>query len=423
MKKDRVEAISDGVMAVAITLLALDLDIDEKSPVALATQLRAQWPSFAAYVVSFFVIGTLWFNHHNLFAVARSVDRRILTYNLLILLLVAAIPFASKTYAEYVLAGGANARTAVLLYGGILQATSLLFTLMLRHLVRAGLTDPQLPPGDARPLVLRRTAKNLVVLVLIAASLIKPILLLILGIGAIAYYMGPGLSSLELRFPQPPDRGRRLMEKGRVEFFSDAVLAVAITVLALYLHVDVHSPDSLATQLREQWPSFAAFALSVFFVGSVWLQHHSLFRLATGIDQRMMVYNLVMLLFVVTVPFGVYTYADYVLAGGTNARVAVLVSCVGLYGMALSLSAMLIHIVRAGLLDPRFTPGQARLIMLRYSLGMVVVFPFMAVSLAKPILGLPASVVLMAAYGTWFGRVEHALARIMAPRRERPELP
>jgi uncharacterized membrane protein len=295
VKKDRVETISDGVMAVAITLLVIDLDIDAKSSTPLATQLREQWPSFAAYVLSFFVIGTLWLNHHNLFRLATRIDRRIMLYNLLMLLLVAAIPFATKTYADYVLAGGANARMAVLLYGGILEATSLLFTLMVVHLVRARLTNPPLSSSDARRLVLRNTAGTFIGPVLIVAGLIKPILLLVFGICAVLYYIGPGLTALELRFSNPTHGSGPRMEQKRVEGFSDAVLVVAITIMVLYLNVDSHSPESLATQLRQQWPSFAAFALSFFVISTVWLQQQSLFRIATSIDQRMVVLNLVLL--------------------------------------------------------------------------------------------------------------------------------
>ena len=64
MGKGRVEAFSDGVLAVAITLLAFNLHAGVRSQVALATQIRQQWPSFAAYVLSFFIIGVVWMNHH-----------------------------------------------------------------------------------------------------------------------------------------------------------------------------------------------------------------------------------------------------------------------------------------------------------------------------------------------------------------------
>jgi uncharacterized membrane protein len=201
-----------------------------------------------------------------------------------------------------------------------------------------------------------------------------------------------------MRFSHPEPRGGRLMEPKRVEAFSDAVLVVAITIMVLYLGVDSDSPESLATQLLQQWPSFAAFALSFFVISTVWLQHHSLFRIATSIDQRMMVYNLVLLLFVVTIPFATYAFADYVLAGGQNARIGVLIDSAAIFGMALSLSAMLRHIVRAGLLDPRISPSQARKTMLRYNIGTLLGIPAIAISLTTPILALPLGLVLVGYY-------------------------
>src|SRR6201992_2175879 len=93
LTKGRVEAFSDGVLAVAITLLVLDLHVDTGGSESLAHQLGDKWPSFAAYVVSFFVIGVIWVNHHALFSLIASVDRTLLFYNLLLLMFVTTIPF------------------------------------------------------------------------------------------------------------------------------------------------------------------------------------------------------------------------------------------------------------------------------------------------------------------------------------------
>jgi uncharacterized membrane protein len=84
MGKGRLEAFSDGVLAVAITLLVLDLHVtatDEAQVGSLWTQMHEEWPSFLAYVISFFVIGTIWVNHHALFVLVDHVDRAMLFYN------------------------------------------------------------------------------------------------------------------------------------------------------------------------------------------------------------------------------------------------------------------------------------------------------------------------------------------------------
>ena len=108
MEKQRLEAFSDGVLAVAITLLVLDLHVDSKSAEPLNRQLWHAWPSFAAYAVSFLVIGIIWVNHHSLFRLAARVDRLLMFYNLLLLLFVITIPFTTST-----LAGDLNRPTGV----------------------------------------------------------------------------------------------------------------------------------------------------------------------------------------------------------------------------------------------------------------------------------------------------------------------
>ena len=118
MNKGRLEAFSDGVLAVAITLLVLDLHLDVSSGhKGVGTQLREEWPSFAAYLVSFFFIGVIWVNHNALLALAARVDRVLTFYNLLLLMWVTTIPFTTSTFAGFLREGGTDARWAVLLYG------------------------------------------------------------------------------------------------------------------------------------------------------------------------------------------------------------------------------------------------------------------------------------------------------------------
>ena len=102
--KQRLEAFSDGVLAVAVTLLVLDLHADPASLDSLAAQLRQEWPSFAAYLVSFFIVGVIWINHHALFALMARVDRLLMFYNLLLLLFVTTIPFTTSTLASWLVA-------------------------------------------------------------------------------------------------------------------------------------------------------------------------------------------------------------------------------------------------------------------------------------------------------------------------------
>ena len=198
MGKGRVEAFSDGVLAVAITLLAFNLHAGVRSKVPLATQILQQWPSFAAYVLSFFIIGVVWINHHYLFTLTNTVDRRLMLYNLLLLLFVAAIPYATATYADYVLLSGADAHTAVLVYTFIMEGMAISRFLICYHIFSAGLNRSPVPEHEVRKLF-RRYGFAIVAFPLIAVVAIATDARLVLMLHAllVMYYLGPGLRSIE----------------------------------------------------------------------------------------------------------------------------------------------------------------------------------------------------------------------------------
>jgi len=125
----RLEAFSDGVFAVAITLLALDLKLDgPRSARSLGWQLGDHWASFAAFITSFLVIGIIWVNHHAVFVRVRRVDRSLLFFNLALLLCVTLIPFATSTFAAYLPVGGWDAKAAAALYGAVTWGLALSFS-------------------------------------------------------------------------------------------------------------------------------------------------------------------------------------------------------------------------------------------------------------------------------------------------------
>jgi len=126
--RSRLEAFSDGVFAVAITLLALNLTVAGPGHGKLTHQLWTHWPSFAAYVISFFMIGIIWVNHHVLIRSITVVTRTLLFLNLLLLLFVVLIPFATATVAEYLNAhSGRDANVAMALYGAVFLGMSVGF--------------------------------------------------------------------------------------------------------------------------------------------------------------------------------------------------------------------------------------------------------------------------------------------------------
>jgi uncharacterized membrane protein len=189
MDRGRLEAFSDGVFAVAITLLALDLAVPGHGHGTLLHQLGHQWPAFASYVISFFVIGVLWVNHHSLFGQVGRVDRLLLFANLFLLLFVVVIPFITSTLADYLLDGGADARTAAVLYALVMEGMGLSFSLMFVHVVRAGLLVSPLSPQASRAAIVRFGVGAVAYLVAAAAAFLwAPIVLVIAG-AITAYYI------------------------------------------------------------------------------------------------------------------------------------------------------------------------------------------------------------------------------------------
>ncbi|MEY2396987.1 MAG: potassium channel family protein [Actinomycetota bacterium] len=132
MGRGRLDAFSDGVFAIAVTLLVLDLKVPGfgAGHGSLAHRLAHGWPAFAAYTVSFAVIGIMWVNHHALLALTESVSRRLVMANLYLLGVVAALPFTTSLFAEYVRHSGADGHVAAAVYGVSMLAAAIGFNLL-----------------------------------------------------------------------------------------------------------------------------------------------------------------------------------------------------------------------------------------------------------------------------------------------------
>jgi uncharacterized membrane protein len=134
---NRVEAFSDGVFAIAITLLVLELHVPAGSG-SLWHRLVHEWPQFAGYVVSFFIIGIMWVNHHSMFKQIVRADRALLFYNLLLLLWTALLPFPTRLISQYLGHGGSDAAVAEAVYSANLTLAAIAFSLIWAHAVRGG---------------------------------------------------------------------------------------------------------------------------------------------------------------------------------------------------------------------------------------------------------------------------------------------
>ncbi|MGZ4297279.1 MAG: TMEM175 family protein [Solirubrobacteraceae bacterium] len=157
------ESFSDGVIAVAITLLILDIKVPAQGThETLLHALLADWPHYAAYVVSFLTIGIIWINHHAMISRLGQADHSILILNLLLLMSIVALPFTTELMAAY-LRSSSGESLAAGIYSGSLLAMSLIFAALNRHILleRAHMLRAELPLEERRR-VLSRSITGLV---------------------------------------------------------------------------------------------------------------------------------------------------------------------------------------------------------------------------------------------------------------------
>lgn len=125
----RLEAFSDGVFAIATTLLILEVKVPDIEHENLFDGLGELWPSYLAYIVGFFTIGVMWINHHFLIGLFERISRELLFTNLAFLGVVAFIPFPTAVIGEYLAEGSTDQLTAAaVLYGVVMLILSVAFT-------------------------------------------------------------------------------------------------------------------------------------------------------------------------------------------------------------------------------------------------------------------------------------------------------
>jgi uncharacterized membrane protein len=144
----RTEAFSDGVFAIAITLLVLEIGVPESEFDNLWKGIAGEWPSYLAFATSFLTIGAIWLTHHGVFARMQYVDSGVMRLNILLLLAVSFLPFPTRLMAEAF--GHTSAeRAAVIFYGSTLLAISALLSALWGavardpHLIRSGVTEDE----------------------------------------------------------------------------------------------------------------------------------------------------------------------------------------------------------------------------------------------------------------------------------------
>lgn len=206
----RIEAFSDAVIAIMLTLLAVELlqfDAAAARRDGLAAALVGQWPSYFAFALTFLVVGQIWMTHHNLWRYIARVDQGVGVLNLLLLLSVSAIPFAAKVLAAS-LAGlppGVQ-KLATGIYSATMLAQAIAFNLILWWARRRDLlerVDDRLFRAIARR-YLGGPAIHTGALVL---AFVSPRLSLACYLGVVALYLWPGAGDLPAGRARAPTAG------------------------------------------------------------------------------------------------------------------------------------------------------------------------------------------------------------------------
>jgi len=183
---ERMEAFSDGVFAVAITLLILDVHVPFLQHGALVLNahlwraLTDQWVSYVTYIVSFIIIGIMWVNHHSMFCYVVRVDRPFLFFNLLLLMCIAFIPFSTALLSAYIQqpdsSGNSfmqNSHVAAAIYGAVSTATGFAFGALWSCAVLRNLIEG-LDPVTARRMIPRFASGTVVYALSIVVAFVNP---------------------------------------------------------------------------------------------------------------------------------------------------------------------------------------------------------------------------------------------------------
>lgn len=168
----RVEAFSDGVLAIAITLLVLNLHAPSQSAGTLS-ELASQWPAYLAYLASFGYIGVIWVNHHQLFTRIAAVDLGLLWRNLALLLGVSVLPFPTAVLSSAFRYGGrGDETTAIVLYAVVAAFMALTWLLLFRYLASNERLLARHTPASFFATECRRALLGLVAYLLAAAAVL-----------------------------------------------------------------------------------------------------------------------------------------------------------------------------------------------------------------------------------------------------------
>src|SRR6266516_5966354 len=192
LNTNRIEAFSDGVFAVAITLLVLNLQVPELAASVVSRELVPKlfelWPKLLIYVLSFVIVGIYWVAHHNSFHYIKRSDRTLLWLNILLMMCIVFIPFPTALLGQY-----PEQRVSVIIYAGTLVITGLVLQLLWWYATSGyRLVDRNIDPRLVQRATRRNLTAPLIYLLAIGISLFSVPASFVLFILVPVYYILPG---------------------------------------------------------------------------------------------------------------------------------------------------------------------------------------------------------------------------------------
>jgi uncharacterized membrane protein len=192
----RFEAFSDGVFAIAITLLVIEIRPPNEQQVealgGLGRALLALWPSYAGYMISFVTIGIMWANHHNVVRLMTRVDHGLIVWNLFLLMTISFTPFTTAVMAEHLAHPGWDRTIAVAFYCGSFVLTAIFYNLLWRHASQGRrLLRPHIGEAQVRAITRAYWPGTFLYALATAAAFVSIVAALAIVAGLAAFYILP----------------------------------------------------------------------------------------------------------------------------------------------------------------------------------------------------------------------------------------
>jgi uncharacterized membrane protein len=186
----RLEAFSDGVFAIAITLLVLELSVPAGAEDDLLDAFLDQWPSYLAYVVSFSTIGAIWLGHNGITDYLDRADAGFIRLNLLLLMVVSFLPFPTRLLGEHIGEDDPE-RVAVTIYGLTLLAATSLVSVLWRYAIHEKLVHPDAKDEDVQLLTKRLTPGLAAYAAIIVVGLFFPVVAVVAYLAVALFFIVP----------------------------------------------------------------------------------------------------------------------------------------------------------------------------------------------------------------------------------------